>query len=98
MGIIGYTQGVRLVARPAPKRTAIAISGCSRRVASRPVTRWVCNTSPRPGSGRVHAVAAGHVVLENLEELGYDRVTLQREHEPAVDIDRRFRLLEGAGE
>ena len=39
-----------------------------------------------------------HVVVENLDELGYDLVAFERGEEAAVDVDGGFRFFEGAGQ
>jgi len=40
----------------------------------------------------------GDVVLENAEKIRHDRVSAERRGQPPVDIHRRFRLLERAGQ
>jgi len=38
-----------------------------------------------------------HVLIQNLDELGYDVVALERGEQAAIDVDRGFGFFESAG-
>src|SRR6476661_10615801 len=97
-------HGVRLVATPAAKSSGTATSGRSRSVASMPSGSGRTGTLPRErrlrhgGSGRGDGIPARDVALQDGKELGDDALALERDHQTAIDVDRRLGLFERPGQ